>query len=590
VTTFYCGPSATGTYQDGRDFDNLLALPNTTGFGRGNTYVLVDGSYGSRTLSTVASGDTQITIRKAYDGDSGVSGYSGSLHDGQAIFTSIIDHTPYWIVNGITRTETTRIEAPAGYGIRITGSIEANSGNGNNASYSEFSYLDIGGTWSEAGWSSAVCIMDSEALRLVYNQNNITFTRCVFHNSGHNGALAMVHGSSYITWDRCDFYFGWGKATLASPNVNCSYWTVKYCRFWNASQYDQCADIEGAGLTCEIGSYADDLTPTGHEMYGNIFYHTGSDSGRNASIAFAGMGFVNTNAYNCKVYNNTFVIPESCSSALINLYGGSGNIVRNNLFYNCGSTSIVANTSSNNATAGSDPFVDYANRDFRLSGPTTGGYSLSSPYDVDPAGVTRGVDGTWDLGAYEYGGGGSASLSPSKSPSLSPSASVSPSKSPSLSPSASVSPSRSPSNSPSQSPSKSPSKSPSLSPSISPSASRSPSKSPSASPSASPSEYSPSLSPSASPSVSPSTGTEYPKFILSESPYIVTEQQTTDLLTPPAEKTGVNFDFGIISDVNNPCSNSITINVNGYTEVEWCIKATENAVPGEIYEFRVTRS
>ena len=37
---------------------------------------------------------------------------------------------------------------------------------------------------------------------------------------------------------------------------------------------------------------------------------------------------------------------------------------------------------------------------------TTNGTSLASPYDVDMDGVTRGGDGVWDIGAYEYAAGG----------------------------------------------------------------------------------------------------------------------------------------------------------------------------------------
>jgi hypothetical protein len=50
----------------------------------------------------------------------------------------------------------------------------------------------------------------------------------------------------------------------------------------------------------------------------------------------------------------------------------------------------------------SDPFVDGAAGDLRLSGPTAPGRSLGAPFDRDLAGVERGVDGAWDRGAYEY--------------------------------------------------------------------------------------------------------------------------------------------------------------------------------------------
>ncbi len=181
--------------------------------------------------------------------------------------------------------------------------------------------------------------------------------------------------------------------------------------------------------------------------------------------------------------------------------------------------------------------------------------------------------------------GESASVSPSSSPSLSPSASVSPSVSPSLSPSASISPSVSPSVSPSISPSGSPSMSASESPSESPSIS--PSVSPSLSPSASISpSISPSTSPSKSPSASPSAWLENPRFILVDSPYIIAGGEvTTAQLTAPDGKV---FQAGRIQDDENP-TDGIDLTVNKYTEIEWCIKATDDAEVDATYQFRVTK-
>ena len=253
AATLYCGPSSTGA-GTGSNFSNLLQLPNATGFTRGNTYIIIEGSYGSRTLSSATSGSTTITIRKASAADSAVTGYASSLHDAAATFADLYVKTGYWIVDGVTRTETTRLEAPAGYGIRVTGTIYVNSLNGDDADFSQFSYLDVGGEWSTG--SGSIASYANAAIYFVYDQANITFTRCVFHNSGHNGALAMMHGSSDIIFDHCDFYQGWGKATIATPNVGQNRHIIRYCRFWNSSQRDPSPDVQGAGLTCELGTYS----------------------------------------------------------------------------------------------------------------------------------------------------------------------------------------------------------------------------------------------------------------------------------------------------------------------------------------------
>ncbi len=222
----------------------------------------------------------------------------------------------------------------------------------------------------------------------------------------------------------------------------------------------------------------------------------------------------------------------------------------------------------------------------------------------------------------------SPSGSPSSSPSLSPSASQSPSVSPSISPSLSpsvspsvslsmspsVSPSISSSVSPSLSLSESPSISPSSSPSLSPSASQSPSQSPSVSPSISPSSSlstspsgspsmsqsesasaSPSLSPSQSSSISPSISPSAspsvadPPFVLVDSAYIVASgEDTTFQLTPPGIKDTGSFQAGRIQDDENP-ADPINLVSDKYTEIEWCIKATDETEVDATYEFRVTK-
>ncbi|MCG8511874.1 MAG: hypothetical protein MI741_21880, partial [Rhodospirillales bacterium] len=162
------------------------------------------------------------------------------------------------------------------------------------------------------------------------------------------------------------------------------------------------------------------------KIYGNVFEDTGyfavpseaNDSGGVIYGLSAGTGF------SSETYNNTFVnLRYGCS-----IYGGGSfttKIARNNIFYNSTVYASGANigctvggTKSHNWYYGSgsqsepniqngtgDPFVNLAGKDFRLSSPTNPGQTLSTPYNTDPLGTTRGSDGTWDRGAYEYTGG-----------------------------------------------------------------------------------------------------------------------------------------------------------------------------------------
>jgi hypothetical protein len=90
---------------------------------------------------------------------------------------------------------------------------------------------------------------------------------------------------------------------------------------------------------------------------------------------------------------------------------------RNNLWYNIGSQSpgCTAAACSNNVKATSvSVFLNALLGNFRLTsdGAAGSGFVLSAPFDKDLDGVTRGA-GSWDIGAFEFGGSGSAAATPS---------------------------------------------------------------------------------------------------------------------------------------------------------------------------------
>lgn len=75
---------------------------------------------------------------------------------------------------------------------------------------------------------------------------------------------------------------------------------------------------------------------------------------------------------------------------------------------------------------------------------------------------------------------------------------------------------------------------------------------------------------------------------MSASEYIsASGEATTAQLTPPAGASTDNFTAGRIQDDENP-ADAVDIASDNYTEMEWCIIATDNASVGEVYQFRVT--
>ena len=404
----YCGPATTGS-GSGADFNNLLALPDTTGFTRGDVYVCIEGIYGNRTLSTAASGSTTITIR-AVDAaqDSGVAGYASSLHDGQVTLGQITLARPYFIIDGIRRTVTDSWTAPTGYGMRI-GGVGADSLNGDDADFCQIRYADIGPTY-ELAPSAGTIAGYGQVLRFVYDQSDITISRCAIHNGT---GLCQGAGADNLIFEYCDIGPGWGKQALRGGNGSISSgWTIRYNRFYQSSQTDP--NDGTSGITGEVCIWDWTGTGSGHAIYGNVFYNDIS-GGRNVCILVGGdgAGWAGGGSDGTVAYNNTMAgMPEPGVFGMIDL-NGSGTAARNNLFWDTAGTGVGASTVSNNVDAGADPFTNYAARNFTLSGATAAGAALSAPYNSDRLGNVRGNDGTWDVGAYEYvAGGGSAPNAP----------------------------------------------------------------------------------------------------------------------------------------------------------------------------------
>ena len=161
------------------------------------------------------------------------------------------------------------------------------------------------------------------------------------------------------------------------------------------------------------------------EVFGNII------SGENTAMQI--------NAGVSHIYNNIFN-SEGGTYGTLWLPGGTA-YLKNNIFSTIPAVKYIHNTqlitqSSNNLYISSasgmsgsslvaDPeFVDSANENFHLQSTSPAidaGTNVGASYNVDIDGNTRGGDGSWDIGAYEYvegttggtgGGGGGASLIP----------------------------------------------------------------------------------------------------------------------------------------------------------------------------------
>jgi len=202
-------------------------------------------------------------------------------------------------------------------------------------------------------------IVDWESAIYLVGMSNTTIEYCDISRIYTNGP---AHANTIIQWD------------ASSGTV------IRHNRFH---------DELGEGIFFEQTGNVSNV-----KIYGNIFYDTDK------------VIEIYSNVPNLTVYNNTFA---NISWAIYTGgMWGAGSVERNNLYYNVG-TVYGAPTRSNNLNTSANPFVNLAGKDYHIINtvgadyPRNAGTALAAEYATDRDAVTRGADGTWDIGAYEYG-------------------------------------------------------------------------------------------------------------------------------------------------------------------------------------------
>jgi hypothetical protein len=376
---------------------------------RGDTIWVADGSYNSITLDKAASGGASITIKKATTSSHGTNtGWSSAYGDGQAVISDVIAVTNDWVIDGQVRNESNWSDTNA-YGFRITGSVYANTLSfGAGSSNLTCRYVDVGGT-PGSGYSSSIPTSGFYLGGFGSVLSNWTISRSHVHNVKLPFQIA---GASNVTIEYSWLGPNWNKETIRGQ-VRASNITIRHNIMKDGCQ-GMPDDPTAGACTAQIamwdgGSGAFD----GSKIYGNLIWTTKSTFHSDACIMIGGDGgstAAGAAANNVLVYNNTFVGVQSGTCSIRFPGSHSGDVAQNNIWYGLGSgvsTGCSANTCSSNATiTSSNTFVNATAGDFRLRSATAAGVVLSSPYNVDLTGATRGTDGVWDLGAYEYVSGG----------------------------------------------------------------------------------------------------------------------------------------------------------------------------------------
>lgn len=385
----YIRPGGSGT---GGSWSDPIGVWPTSPI-RGDTYYLAAGNYNQPWQpNTAASGTIYCRFLKATVADHGTStGWLDSYASGQGVLV--------WGNTADIRMQYLEIDGAYGtgnasHGIRIdslsTNTFAIGVYNGFNATGLRLKHLEartMTGNGVDAPVSSSKVIDISST-----GGSGILIQDCYLHNGGQNIISLGSNPNSIIERNYLTIMnSGSGALHGDGISLNGANLIVRYNTFVNI-----------AGTT-EIEPQ---LGINGVYVYGNVFYDTSSAWPKSQGIvAITGTDV----GYNVVVINNTAYNLGGVNSGI---WGGNvpGSTVyaTNNIWQNCVSVGSFPYVSRGNniENTGEASFVDAAGGNFHLAAATTSGTAIGSPYNTDPDGVTRGADGAYDKGAFEYSSGG----------------------------------------------------------------------------------------------------------------------------------------------------------------------------------------
>lgn len=441
-TFVHVGATATGS-GSGADWNNQ-AQWSTVSFVRGKTYYLADGVYGSKTFSTAVSGTTYITIKKATALDHGSNtGWVSTLGDGEAFFNGASPvwqfTTSYWILDGAVGAG----KATTAYGFHLRPTTTRCVNEFSSAIlFNAATITNITWRYLDADWNNGTSNCTSAVPALFYTQStataDITLEKSYFHDAP---GYALYVGEYNDTASQGDVQDRWKIQNNYFYNLGGGGGPDHHFEaFWCMNMND--VDFR-YNIVENIVDGADAQTgwlmiakANGYRIYGNVFFCS------NASCSVGGNGVVATWSSNnyvnddVRIYNNTFAGVTSSTICVFNDCGirfthnsasDTNIIVKNNLYYNTIFTWSGVTSQSNEACGGGQPcsgttqqtgittgkFFNYAGKDFRLASATNAGDStIGVLYSQDMLGLTRGADGVWDRGAFEFDSGGAVPASP----------------------------------------------------------------------------------------------------------------------------------------------------------------------------------
>jgi hypothetical protein len=410
-----------GASGDGSDWSRALdVLPDE--LERGAIYFVADGTYPSYGFDDEVDGTLRITVQKATAADHGTEvGWDPSYGDGAAELGPVTFHRSHYVLDG--RVGGGRGSWRSGHGFRIVlpdGGFAITIGNPwGGPEERDLDRRDItvrhvevhgpvparacsdvggGGVHVGSGLDGHEDVVLSHLWMhdLAIGIIGAVLRRAVLEESviERNASTAECHSEGWAAW-------GPSEDVIVRNNIWSDIVGTAVIALGVADRWDVYGNVFMCApdhpYDCGVGNgiigMTDHPTEQSHDwnVHHNVFLNlTGGYSGGIDLISeSAGIAERNT------AHNNIFY-------AIDVGVGFAGVAHDDNWFFGTPDDEGLVASEPNGELGTGDPFVDWRNDDFRLAAPTRAGRSLPAPFDVDPDGVPRGADGTWDRGIYEH--------------------------------------------------------------------------------------------------------------------------------------------------------------------------------------------
>jgi len=423
ATDWYVRKGATGS-NSGTDWNNAWTEMNQIKFSTvacGDTIWLAGGTYtSSLTVNKACTSAAVLNINRVLSSDSVPAGAAGwnAAYDNQVIINN--NNTAVDITGGAYITINGRQGSAAAHNFGILAECTNGSSGCNGISGAEsgsignitLTYLEVyGPTCVMAGTCGGGGASGLNVAPSTNKVNSLLVDHTWIHQWGET-----IRTSN---WSNCTIQYSWISDTnndgqqhedimYSYPSTNL---TWRYNRIWGSPN---------DGIFHEFGGAVN------LKFYGNIVYHSGGWEIAFKTGSTYGPVFIYNNTFENDGWGDYSPAWLGQPNTLV-----TGSEIANNIFYNVDnqmspsfsdynaySTSGYSETGVVHFTAGS-PLTSYSGfvnmgasnllaADFHLVASSAAtfqnGKPLSAEYATDPDGNTRGANGHWYIGAYQYGG------------------------------------------------------------------------------------------------------------------------------------------------------------------------------------------